>query len=475
MAELKPDTMGLAQKAQQKALTVVTDVYAGTLRMREEAAKYLPKFPREKRWQERADNAVLFNGLKRTVDGLAGMVMRKDVEPSDEVSDEIKADLDNIDRRGRSVDVFALDVLISEIRDGHACIFVDSPPMGEDVRTLRDEIDAGGRPYWFKVKKEQIIAARTVNIGGNPVLSHLRFRSDTTERDGEFGEKPVQRILRYDLVQAGDGTTGVQHIEYTKPEGEESWSAAPAVPLMITKDKPFPRIPLAVCHANPSRSQPLESEPPLLDLALENIRHFQLRSDRDKHLSIGSVPIPVFIGLTEEESLTVSSDEGIVLPPGGDAKVLEITGASLNASRDELRDIEQRMAALGLAMLQRDTRAAETAEARRIEANQGNASLSSAARGLESGFNQALVLHHLWLGLEPAGALSVNRDFEKQQLDAATVRVLLEAVGEGAMSLDEFWGILIRGEILTPSFDPELERARIEGDLRKTDPAREAA
>lgn len=453
----KPDTMGVVQKEQAPAVEIVRDVYGGTLWMRDRAEKYLPRFARESHdaWEDRAESAVLFNGLRRTSEGLAGMVMRKELEFSDDVPERTREELANIDLRGRDANIFSLDALTSEVLDGHVGIFVDMPPVNPDVRNLREELARNIRPFWFTVRKQDVIAAHSMMLGGEPVLSHLRFRADGIERDGKFGEKRVKRIRQYDLNPESGQVDWIVWELREDAKGSSEWMEAEQGFMTI------PRIPLAVCHANPARGFFLSSEPPLLDLALENVRHFQLRSDRDKHLRIASVPIPVFSGLSDEGALAVSSDSGIILPAEGKAMLLEPTGAALGSSRDELRDIEQRMAALGLAMLQRDTRAAETAEAKRIDASQGNASLSSVATGLENGLNQALAFHAMWRGEEPQGEISVNRDFEKQSMAPEMVRVLLDMVAEGRLSVDTMWESLVRGEILPPGFDPDIERERI--------------
>jgi len=302
-------------------------------------------------------------------------------------------------------------------------------------------------------------------------LEHFAYLSTSTERDGEFGEKEVQRVREYTLaVMTEDGSEPRRVVRYVvwklgkNARGEEEWVIETDGTMDIS------RIPLATAYAE--RTGFMVSDPPLLDLALENIGHYQVRSDRRNSLHIAGVPIPVTIGLREGEAMPVGSSFGINLPVGGDAKYLEPNGASLSEMREELRDIEQRMAALGLAMLQRDTRAAETAEARRIEKSETDSSLSTAARLLAAAATEALSYHAEWLDLDAGGTCAVNRDFDAQLLDPAMIRELRAMVADGQLSLETLWEMLEKGEILPESFDAEIERDRLENS---PDLARRAA
>lgn len=155
---------------------------------------------------------------------------------------------------------------------------------------------------------------------------------------------------------------------------------------------------------------------------------------------------------------------GLALPGSEmDAKYVETTGSGLEQSRQELQDIEQRMAALGLSMLQRQSRAAETAEAKRIDRAVEESELGAFARSLEDAIEDALRFHAMWLDLEGGGSAQVNRDFDTQPIDPGAVSVLLKAVGDGALSIETMWEILVRGEILPDTFDPEIEQERLAG------------
>lgn len=459
-----PATPGKAHERQKEAVEIVRDVYEGTLRMREKGAKYLPRFPKETTgdYERRRKKAVLYNATRRTVEGLTGMVFRKDPQLSEDVPSEIEEHTDNIDLAGRSLDVFARDFFEASLLDGHAHIFVDYQRTDDsEIRTLADEQQMGVRPYWVMLEKQDVLSWRTRSVNGRPVLTQLVWRETIVRPDGEFGEEEVTRYRVYQRVAAEDEGTGEVRaaVEWQIWEEKEDGEVVPVESGLMD----IPVIPLATGYTN--RTGFLESDPPLLDLALENVRHYQARSDRAHVLHFASVPIPFFSGVEMDElkwgpnhAISTENEQAA-------AQILEPSGNGLEEGRLELQDIEQRMAALGLAMLQRDTRAAETAEARRIEKSETDSSLSAAARGLEGALEEALSYHALWMDREDAdgGSASVNRDFESQMLDPQMVTTLSGLVGRGQLSVETMWDILERGEILPDDFDPDMERDRLMG------------
>lgn len=465
-AKNKPDARGLAQQRQAEPVAICRDVYGGTLQMRNARTKYLPQFPKEPNdaYDGRLKASVLYNAFGRTVGGLVGMVFRKDPVLGEDVPAPIAQHAENIDLAGRHLAVFARDGFEDALVDGHVHIFVDmqAVPRGA-VPTLADERALGLRPYWVLIRKQDVLRIRSVNVGGRPVVTEFAYQELQPVPDGEYGEREEKRVRIYRLVTGEEGKHQVQFEVWAqrKVDGAatDTWTRIEDGTMTIG------RIPVATDYTR--RSGFMESRPPLLDLALENVLHYQTRSDRCNNLHIAATPIPVLIGAeTDGEGKTqlVSTQHAIELPLNGDAKYLEPTGAALTHSRDELKDIEARMAALGLAMLERDTRAAETAEAKRIDKSASDSQLSAAARGLEDALEEALGLHAEWMGLgeNAGGSVSVNRDFERQQLSPQMVSALSSAVGAGQLRMETLWDILKRGDVLPEGFDAEVEREALD-------------
>lgn len=474
-ADDNPGKPGIAHERQSRALRIVRDVDQGTLRLRDQGTEYLMQFPKEtpKRYSERLNQSVLFNAFARTVDGLTGMVFRKDPEPSDAVPEAIRADLNNIDMAGRDLPTFGRDHFRDALTDGHAGILVDMQQVEDgEFASLLEERNAL-RPYWVSVRKGDIIRFRTRTVAGRIILTHLAFRVTTTEAVGSYGEQQVTRVREFNLVvEANEGGELQPVVRWQTwrqlKEGDHSSWTSEEEGILDGMD----RIPFVATYTG--RCGYLDSEPPLVDLAMENIKHWQKRSDRDNVEHVACCPIFVLIGVDEDpDALEIGPTVAVRLPQGGDAKYAEPQGQALPEGRQSLEDIERRMAILGLSQLMSETRAAETATSKRIDKSESDSKLAAAARSLQKSLGAALRLHAQWRGLnipDDAG-VAVNMDFEDLAMEPAMVRELAALVPE-KLSAETLWELLQRGEILLETFSPEEERRRIdsvgEDELRRT-------
>jgi hypothetical protein len=91
----------------------------------------------------------------------------------------------------------------------------------------------------------------------------------------------------------------------------------------------------------------------------------------------------------------------------------------LGNTRALLSDIEEMMANLGLAMLQRKSRAAQTAEKASLDRKEQDSTLAAIVGDLENGIEQALFWTAQYMGLPEGGRLSFARDFRLEPLTSA--------------------------------------------------------
>lgn len=469
-----PSQRNAASERMLPLIELVRDVHGGTQTMRAAGTKYLPQHRAEtaEDYESRLTGATLFNAYARTVAGLTGLIFRKDLVRQN-VNEIIDEHLEDVDKTGRGVDTFAKDAAENALVDGISLILIDFPmvPDGE-IQTLADERRANLRPTWVHILAQDFISARFEIVDGKPRLSQFVYREWITEPVGDFLEKRVEqfRVLRVDKEDGG----GVYELWRYKSDSDrskklEKWEEGRwAMPQNRTEIPVVPFYSGRVAH--------YEAVPPLWDLAAENIAHWRLRADHLHALHVANVPIPIFIGRDrddeETDELTYGVSYGIDLPEGGDAKYLEWSGNSIAMSREELKDIEQRMAVLGLSMLMRETRAAETAEAKAMDKAAEDSALAAFASSLESALNEALRLHYAWLGVDVGDAMiTVNRDYMITPLDAQTIQQLSSLVGAGALSIETLWELLVKGEILPDTFDPEIEIERIQNTVNLLGPS----
>jgi len=449
----RPDYQSAAVKVMLPDLTLVRDVAAGQRRITERTTTYLPQHPKEEpaNYRIRLGRPTFFNAFMRTLEGLVGMVFRTSPELGEDVPKVIENHWENIDKEGNHGEVFLKTVFADALEAGHCAIFVDYPAIPNPATVTRaDERALDLRPYWVHVRKDEVMNFRTSRSqGGERVLDQITLRFRTHEQDEAFGDKLV---VRYRVYQRIDGTVRWEIWQ----EGEDKIPRPTGERGVILKQD---RIPIVFIYGRQTGFG--ESRPPLLDLANLNILHYQTNADYFHAMHIACVPVPVAIGM-QEGALVVGPNASLSLPQGGDFKYVETSGAALAAARQALEDLEGQMAVMGLSLLQGEKRAAETAEAKRLDKSEKDSALSTAVRALQDGVEQALMFHAKYLGEPEGGSIMVNRDFMAEAMTPDQVRALSEAVAKGQLSLETMWTKLQEGEWLPDDFDPKVEMDRLQ-------------
>lgn len=464
-----PDTKNGTWSRQERAVTIARDAYDGPLAIRDAGKTYLPQFPREspEAYKDRLGTSLFYDWTSRTVNALTGMVFRKPPKLAENLPTQIVGLWEDIDARGTHGDVFCRRRHRDGEVDGHFAIFVDMqrPPA---ARTKAEEARAGLRPYWIAVRKQDIYGFEVAEVDGRTMLTHLRIGETITERSG-YTETEVSRVLEYNLETNDDGSRTVAFIVWalrSDAAGKQAWLRDDEGIMSIDE------IPLAVGYVGEEVGT-LESKPPHLALALENIKHYQLTSDNDNVLHLCSVPIFVRKEYREPEADDVRSpNAGLDLPATGDAYYVEPAGTGLEAAERRIAKSEQRMALLGLSMLMSESRAAETATSKRIDKAETDSALSSHARATQDAIEEAVRLTAKWLGVEQqmpgrtndSRWVALNTDFERLVMDAPTITALSNLVATGQLTLETLWSMLERAEVLPADFDPEVERAKLDGE-----------
>lgn len=457
----RPDTRNHASEAMLSDVVLMRDVMAGTTHMREQRTRYLPSHPKERGadYNRRLAMAVLFNALQRTVSGLAGMVFRRNITLGDDVPGKIVELSENIDNAGTHLDVFARELFEDSLLAGHAGILVDVPTVESGGRRLMstEEQALGVRPYWVAVPKENIISWRTTVDRGAVVLSQLVIYEPVIEPDGLFGEVESKRyrVLRRDENKVV--TSQLWEIQDDK-------AVALDEPRVVTNQT---EIPFSLTFGGGKRGH-MESRPALLDLAHTNIAHYQDLADHRYVRHLGNVPILVISGVDGDSEIVIAANTALKLPdPQSSAAYCEPSGNSYKANVEQLNEYKADMAAMGLAMLQRETRAAETAEAKRLDKATEESALATAARSLSDCLERSLQFTANFLRIEDGGSVNVNMEFDDDSLSPQQIAEYRAMVLEGSLSLDTLWQIMQQGDALPRDFDADAEKDRIAEDATR--------
>jgi hypothetical protein len=473
---------------------IMADVTAGTLHLRTcdslTNGFYLPPEPAEKseHYSYRKSRAIFFQATDRTLNGLVGMVFRNDPkltktvpekirgrEATDDQS-ELEGQWENIDNAGTHGAVFCKEVFIDAMRDGHAAILVDMPPPLPEGSTLEDERREGRRPYWVNYKADQIINWRVSVVNGQARLDLIVFRECSQEPDGEYGEKEVvrYRVLRRKLVdvETSPGVIG-QEVQVVwelyrevknETTGEKDVVLDPDTPGGATS---LPEIPVAIIYGR--KKGFLKSQPPLLDLALINIAHYQKYSDFSIYLHIASRPILWFKNRNTNVTVEVmSAYKAIDVGSDGHVDYAETTGAALGAASQDIKDLEERMSILGLSLLVKRTGAQTTATEERNDQIEESSDLETAARSMRDAIEQCLKFHAQYLNPKAAsgGSVELGASLDALTLTPEEMTFWTNAVAAGLYSHETVWEVIGKGGKHPAGWTVEKEKQRLKESLK---------
>lgn len=499
----RPDYRCDTWERMRPAQEIARDVKGGTLRLRQTSSsaagangqpcpvsKYLPKFPAEHPddYRNRLNTAVLFNAYGRTVLGSKGLVFKKNPALSADVplairgrKQELNDDgsvktpgqeghWDNIDLAGTRGEIFCQEVFESAF-DGHCFVLVDMPPALGPGATLEDELRAGLRPFWVKYEARQAVNFMPVIINGRKEIGQLTFEEETSERDGEFGERTVLQYRIFSLVEFVNPSDGrVMHRVLSrvqkKVKGEDGKD------VFIDVGEPrfikgpggdyFDRIPVAVTYGR--KVAFLESEPPRLDLALLCVKYFQKESDRDQSEHKCGNPIPIFKVADPDNWKVRKAGAGLGIAIGKDeeAEYLEPQGVALEETRKTLEDLRAQMATLGLSMLVARPQVSATATESVIDFAQESSELEMMAGSAAECFTKCLGFHARYLGEKGGGTVSLGSHLKALRLTPQMIQVYSNMAAQGDLSRLTLWDILLHADALPEDFEAQTEKQRLD-------------
>ncbi len=435
---------------------VVSAVRGGTSKIREQGEAFLPLEPLEKMpaYGRRLNKSCLAPWYVRLVRGLVGMVLRKPVKV--EAGTKTTEHLDNINLLGDDLNTFAHEVFEAAIDHGYTGIFVDYP-RADGIQLLSEQIAAGLRPYWIHYTAPEIIGVRYQIQGNLRRFTQVRIREVAIEPDGEFGEQEVERIRVYDLFEGR-----CRWRLFAKTDGKDEFEQIDEGFLSLSF------IPFVLVYTN--KKKEIAVQPPMLEIAYLNIKHFQLSSDLDHSLHLAANPKLALFGYDPEQGDVVAvTDEALIFENHeGRAEWLVCPLDGFDAHQGRIDKIEGQMSALGLATIVGQKNVGESAEAKKLDRSQGDSIMAVIAQGLQDGFDLCLEYHAAYLGEEP-GTCQVNRDFNLNALTSQDVTAYSGLQQLGQISLETLLELLKKGEVLPDEFDVEKEIQKLEASDRPSE------
>jgi hypothetical protein len=206
---------------------------------------------------------------------------------------------------------------------------------------------------------------------------------------------------------------------------------------------------------------------PLLDLAFQNVEHFQSASDQQTILHVARVPI-LFARCFGEGKIVIgagsaaSSDD-----ENAELKYVEHTGAAIEAGHDALIALEDRMRATGAELISLKP-AYTTATQVSSDAAATKSLLQQITEDFEESLGQCLTYMGSWVGEDFAADVQLYKDFG---LETDTdPQALSSAQKSGVLSRRTTFEELQRRDIISADRTWEDERARLTAEVETRNP-----
>lgn len=450
-----PDWQRPEAAAVAPQLARLHDWHEGTDAVRANVSRYLPQLTKESpnNYALRSTGVPVPGHLTRTVEGSVGRLFA--VAPTLDAGEQIQDDWHDLDGMGTHGDVWLANAAQWAILDGFALALVDAPPSGGGTVTLAQL--PSFRPRWTMYRRAALVNWQVTVIGNRLRTTRLILRETHEQPNGEWASEAVPRVrvLRMTPV-AGDG--GRDQVTAEVWEEREEKNTRDKVWTLVEGPYTYAQqvdIPVAVLAAG-VQTAPYCVRPPLLALCDKVVEFWQVQSDIRHYERMACFPQPVITGQLATGAdgtpgqLVLGPTSAVQVDQGGSFAWAELSGSSLDALRAGQAERIREIGAMGLSFLVSETRSAETARAKALDAAAENASLARAARGIEDGANVALSFHARYYGTADTNAptVSLNKNLSGETIDAALLRVLLDMRTAGELTRAEFREILARGRVL---------------------------
>jgi hypothetical protein len=465
-----PDTKHDEYTARSPQWVRCRDVVAGEDAVHAKGVAYLAKLSEQTEAEYKAyvQRAPFYNATARTIDGLVGMVLRK--EPTVEAPAALDAIRADMTLAGCALPELAEQTLREVTTVGRQGILVEYPVQVEGPMTLAQASAMNRRPYASVFHAEHIINWRVerVNNAMQPVMIVLSEVVTEWLSDFEPSHIDQRRAL---LLEDG---RYVQRLYRKGSSGEWEQVGDDIVPMK--NGAPLGYIPF-VCFGPTCNSLECQ-KPPVYDLVTLNLSHYRTIADYEHGAHFTGLPMLFLAGVMLEpgEKVMLGSQTAVTsTDPQADGKYIEFTGQGLGALKDRAAEKEAGMAAIGARMLAPEKAGVEAHGTLAMRHSGESAVLSTIAKMVGAGLSRVLQIMAEWEGVNAEVRVTLNTDFVDLSLEPGDIDALVSAWQRGAISRETLFDNLKRGEVIPEGRDFETESAAIENEAPTMMPAQPVA
>jgi hypothetical protein len=400
--------------------------------------------------------ASYFNATGRTLEGLVGMVFRKD--PVIEAPASMDAIIADIDLQGNSLTNLAQQTMSDVIGVGRFGILVEYPLVTDQPANAAAAAQMNLRPYASVYKAESIINWRAERVNNAMQLTLVVLMESYVAKTDGFEDECEQQIR----VLALEEGRYVQRV-YRQGENGKEWVQFGGDITPQIKSQPITSIPFFMF--GPLSNTPDVQDPPILDLADLNLAHYRVTADYEHGCHFAGLPTAVVSGYQKpetEEALYIGSAKAWVFPdPNATATFLEFTGQGLGALEANLDRKQSQMAAIGARMLAPEKSGVEAEGTLLMRHNGEDSVLGAMAKMVSAGLTRMLQFMATWEGIETECKVALNTDYVPKGMSAQELAELVKAYQSGTISFETLFENLQRGEVIDSKRTVEQERELI--------------
>jgi Domain of unknown function (DUF4055) len=435
--------------------------------------KWLPRpagMKTEAQYSSYRDRAAWTGATESAVHGITGSVFRH--EPQIEAPASLEPHLADITQTGISLRMFAEQAVRETLLMGRFGLLVDFPPPVVELPGIEAMPDPQARPYWVAYPAEEIINWRTIQRGGDTILSLVVLREVVSEPQGPWGtpeffvveEQTAYRVLRLD--EQG-------HYEVSLwLEDRGAFGRGPSASMMarwvpLRQGVPLDFLPFVFLA--PFSLEPGVQKSLLEALVERNFLCWRHSADYEHALHLTAMPtFYVAANMEQPPELYVGASMALFLPDN-QAKVglVEFHGQGLQPHEHALQKDLEMMAALGARLLEGPPTVQETATGVQRRLGGTDSPMQSLVSCVSQGLTWALQTHAWWNGStdnvdDDAVHVALNKDLVSNTMEPQMLTALMTALLNGTISYETFYFNLQRGEVARPLVPVEDEIELVE-------------
>lgn len=451
------------------------DVLQGATQIKNKGTEYLPQLDGqdEKAYTAYKARACFYPAVKRTIKGMSGMVFMKDlaINGLPEKLDYLKADATFT---GKPLIGLSKNIFDETMGVGRTGILVDMPEKGAPEQ----------RPYLTMYKAEQIINWREERRNGKMttvmvVLYELYNEVDpadpyvietceqyrvlelvTSDDEGNNFATPRYRHRVY-RVELEDDPANPNEKKKVYWLYQEFWPVRNGTPLDFI---PF------VTIGSESIGWEVQA-PPTEDMADVVLNHYRNSADLENGRHWCGIPQPYLSGFPDKAEYKIGGNEiWISSDPQAKAGMMEFTGQGLQPLENALKEKEEKLAILGMRLLESQKKTAEVAETLRIRMLADVSTLQSVVRTISQGMTVAVNWAIWWASAQGQEAMVVlNLDYDESVLSAQDLTALVTLWQSDGISYKTLYFNLQKGEITREDIDADQELEDIQTEKEEAD------